>query len=207
MDTVSIVTKASRAIPKIMAATSPLVVTCVTVDAGSRMPDSHATPTTIAAIRGAAAAWKRKTDGKVAAIARASANPLRRVSRLSAITPAKSQTRHARDIQTCTATKYINVGGKFPTHRGIPKQAYITNTRSTKCGRLLSEIKLTCGPDDEVPEFMGTRPNPSPPYSAAQSTPRRRGGCGCRDRQRRGACRRRSAPGRMRGCLGCASPS
>ncbi|MEH2495099.1 hypothetical protein V1294_001578 [Bradyrhizobium sp. AZCC 1678] len=119
MDTVSIVTKASSVIPEIVATTSPLVVTCVTVDAGSRMPDSHATPTTIAAIKGAAAAWKRKTDGKVAAIARASANPLRRVPRLSAITPAKNQTRHARGIQTNNATKYMNVGGKVPTPGGF----------------------------------------------------------------------------------------
>jgi hypothetical protein len=83
------------------------------------MPDSHDTPTTIAAIKGAAAAWKRKTHGKVAAIARASANPLRRVPRLSAITPAKNQTRHARGIQTNKATKYMNVGGKIPTPRGF----------------------------------------------------------------------------------------
>jgi hypothetical protein len=108
MDTVSIVTKASSTIPEIVAITSPLVVTCVTFDAGSRMPDSHATPTTTAATKGAAAAWTRKTDGKVATIARASANPLRRVPELSAITPAKSQTRHARGIQTDKATKYMN---------------------------------------------------------------------------------------------------
>src|SRR5262249_55587527 len=133
MDTVNIVTKASRAVPMVMAMTSRLVVTCVTVDAGSRMPDSHATPTTIAAIKGAAAAWNRKTDGKVAAIARASANPLRRVAWLSAITPAKSQTRHARSIQTGTATKYMNVAGNVLTPRGFPGRAYITlNTRSTK---------------------------------------------------------------------------
>ena len=44
-----------------MAMTSPLVV-CVTVNAGSRMLDSHDTPTTIAAIKGAATAWRRKTD-------------------------------------------------------------------------------------------------------------------------------------------------
>src|SRR5579871_3988 len=114
MDTVSMVKKASSPVPNARRATSPLVVVPVTVDAESRMPDSHATPTTIAAIKGAAAAWKRKTDGKVAAIARASDNPLRRVPRLIAITPAKSQTRHARVIQTSKATKYMDVG-KAPT--------------------------------------------------------------------------------------------
>jgi hypothetical protein len=74
-------------------------------------------PTIIAAIKGAATAWKRKTDGKVAAIARASDNPLRRVPRLSAITPATSQTTQARGIQTIKATKYMKVGGKTPTPR------------------------------------------------------------------------------------------
>jgi hypothetical protein len=44
---------------------------------------------------------------------------LRRVPRLSAITPAKNQTRHARGIQTNKATKYMNVGGKIPTPRGF----------------------------------------------------------------------------------------
>jgi hypothetical protein len=87
-----------------MAITSPLDVVCV-VDAGFRMADTHAMPTIIAAIKGAATAWKRKTDGKVAAIARASDNPLLRVPRLSAITPAKSQTRHARVVQISKATK------------------------------------------------------------------------------------------------------
>jgi hypothetical protein len=96
------------------------------VDTGSRIPDSHATPNTTAAIKGAAAAWKRKTDGKVAAIARASANPLRRVPRLSAITPAKTQTRHARGIQTDNAKKYMNVGGTFPTPEGFPERACMT---------------------------------------------------------------------------------
>ena len=48
MDTASIVTKASSTIPEIVAISSPLVVTCVTLDAGSRMTDSHTMPTTIA---------------------------------------------------------------------------------------------------------------------------------------------------------------
>jgi hypothetical protein len=117
MDTASIVTKASSTVPMDMAITSPLVVECVTLDAGSRKPDSHARPTIIAAIKGAATAWKRKTDGKVAVIARASDNPLRRVLRLSVITPAESQTRQARVIQTSKATRYKNVGGKAPTPR------------------------------------------------------------------------------------------
>jgi hypothetical protein len=146
MDTASIVTKASSTIPEIVAISSPLVVTCVTLDAGSRMPDSHTMPTTIAATKGAAAAWKRKTDGKVAAIARASANPLRRVPELSAIAPAKSQTRHARGIQTDKATKYMNVGGKVPTPGGFPKRAY---TRSTKCGCLF----LACRGDAVLPSL------------------------------------------------------
>src|SRR5581483_5297346 len=42
-----------------------------------------------------------------------------------------------------------------------------------------------------------THVTPSPPYSSAQSTPHRRGGCGCRGRPLRAACRRRCAPGRM----------
>jgi hypothetical protein len=135
MDTVNIVTKASSAIPIFTAMIGPLLVMCVTVDAGSRMLDSHTTPRTIPASKGAAAAWKRKTAGKVAAIARASANPLRRVARLSAIAPAKSQTKDARSIQTGKATKYMNVAGKVPTPRSFPERAYITpNTQSTKCG-------------------------------------------------------------------------
>jgi hypothetical protein len=93
------------------------------------MPDSHAAPTTIATINGAATAWKRKTAGKVAAIARAGANPLRRVPRLSAITPAKSQTRHASGIQTNKARKYMNVGGKVPTPGGFPERATLFRTR------------------------------------------------------------------------------
>ena len=40
---------------------------------------------------------------------------------------------------------------------------------------------------------------------AARGRRRRRGGYGCRDRRRQGACRRRSAPDRTCGCRGCAT--
>src|SRR4051794_11550345 len=62
-------------------------------------------------------------------------------ARLSAITPAKTQTRHARGIQTDKAKKYMNVGGTFPTPEGFPERACMTpNTRNSKCGCLLLPI-------------------------------------------------------------------
>jgi hypothetical protein len=136
MDAVSIVTKASSAIPAAVTATNPLVVAWVLMDAGSGMADTNAMPATITAIKGATAAWKRKTDGKVAAIANASAKPLRRARRLSAIAPAKSQIRSASGIQTNRAIKYMNIGGNVRFLIGFPEQACMSSKIVTRQMRL-----------------------------------------------------------------------